>query len=396
MKRIKYPLEYKISLIYFTISFFWILFSDLVVDHLITDIRMNSNIQTYKGWGFITITAILIFYMIRKRMKASTELTKELIKNQYQLTDQIAKTHRIIRILNKKNKKINIVLLELNQAKKEAEKSDKLKTAFLNNISHEVRSPLNAILGFSNILINQDRISNDSKQKFLQILSDESNRLNRLIDNMLELAQLNSNTLSFNKEENICAKNIITNAFANYNSTKLIDFKMHNDIPESICQIKTDRKRLSQILENLISNAFNNTTKGSITIGSRVNFKTQYCEIYVKDTGKGISDSQKKIIFESFRKTDESTRGVGLGLAISKILAINLGYDIYFNSTPGVGSEFVIVLDKLDGVKLAIALRENHKKHKQNAYNKTLKTKTLIRNVEKNKNRLIKNRIQFR
>lgn len=231
---------------------------------------------------------------------------------------------------------------ELIKAKFKAEESDRLKTAFLANLSHEVRTPLNSILGFNDLLLSNDTHA-DKKPRYSQIIQESGEQLMMIIDDLVRLSRLESKQFS------------IKNSYFEVN--KLIEEIRDTYEPEvskkgirlitDCCskqkfEIKADRKRIRQVLENLIRNAIKFTDNGSISLL----FKCTEKEISfkVKDTGIGIAKENQYIIFERFRQVEEHyTRnygGNGLGLAISKEIVELMSGKIWLESEAGKGSSF--------------------------------------------------------
>ncbi len=234
---------------------------------------------------------------------------------------------------------------ELEKAKEKAEESDMLKSAFLANMSHEIRTPMNAIVGFSQLL-TEENISDSDKRRFTAQISESADSLLTLINDILDLAKIESNEITINKTkfelcsllEEIIESGLLLNKKDNLN----IELKAS---PTKII-INSDRIRIAQVLLNLLSNAYKFTEEGSIEIGYKLN--NSVLLIFVKDTGIGISKENIEIIFDRFRKVGVNKsrlfRGVGLGLTISKKIALLLGGDLLVESEEGKGSTFSLLL----------------------------------------------------
>jgi PAS domain S-box-containing protein len=241
---------------------------------------------------------------------------------------------------------------ELIKAKEKAEESNRIITTFLNNVSHEIRTPMNGILGFTNLL-NKDNLTNESKNNYIQIIISSTNRLLNVINNILDISKIESNQLEF-IFENINVGSFIEKLFIEQKESKLKaakpEIELRISLPEDMNKytIKTDFFKFKQIWENLISNALKFTDKGYVEIGCNIKYKKQNKEIefYVKDTGIGITENDKVIIFAPFRQANNERfkEGVGLGLSITKALVELLDGRIWFDSTPGIGSTFYFTL----------------------------------------------------
>lgn len=220
------------------------------------------------------------------------------------------------------------------------EEQNKLKSVFLSNMSHEIRSPINAIVGFIDIL----ETSNDKKEidKSMNIIKSSSHSLIKLLDDVSDMSKIEAGKISINKSN--FDVNLVINEICEINRIKL------NKDVKLICDTNTtkeltilsDEYRFKQILTNLINNSIKFTKKGHIKLGYYLN--NGYITFYVKDTGIGVSEDNKKLIFKRYHKAVESKVGTGIGLSISKQLVNLLGGDIWFKSKIGEGSSFYFKL----------------------------------------------------
>jgi len=232
---------------------------------------------------------------------------------------------------------------ELIAAKEKAEESDRLKTAFLANMSHEIRTPMNAIVGFSDLLLDQS-YSREQREEFVKTIQSSSNTLLRIINDILDVAKIESGVLTITKKPFLLNAMLddIYQSFRNDQKSKNLTFRLLLGHPSSDVFIKNDETRIRQILNNLLVNAFKFTQKGRVDFGYEMN--NGNIEFFVIDTGIGIPEDKQKVIFEMFRQVDEShTRefgGTGLGLTIAKNLVEKMGGKLWLNSQPGKGSEF--------------------------------------------------------
>jgi len=239
---------------------------------------------------------------------------------------------------------------ELVIAKGKAEESDRLKSSFLANMSHEVRTPLNSIIGFSELLNDPD-FEWEVKEEFIKTIIEQGNNLLEIISDIMDLSMLDSNQIALRKER-FAASSLMNDLYENYNKriqNKGIEFRLN--IPD-YCKnivIESDIYRVNQVLSNLISNALKFTSKGFIEFGYTL--KDNSVEFYIKDTGIGIPSEFQKLIFERFLQVESSnTRkygGNGLGLTISRDLAEILGGSIRLESETNIGSTFYFTISAI-------------------------------------------------
>jgi len=237
--------------------------------------------------------------------------------------------------------------VELEAAKTKAEESDHLKSAFLASMSHELRTPLNSIIGFTGILL-QGMAGPLSKEqnKQLGMVKGSASHLLELINDILDISKIESGRVQV-YDESFKVDLLLVMAVSSlrpFAEKKGLELKHHID--PDLPKIHSDKRRLEQVLINLINNAIKFTEKGSITVNCYI--KGRFLNIDVIDTGIGINEHDLETIFETFRQIDTGLdrvkEGSGLGLAISKKLTELLGGTLSVISEPGVGSTFSVVL----------------------------------------------------
>ncbi len=230
---------------------------------------------------------------------------------------------------------------ELRIAKQKAEESDHLKSVFLSNMSHEVRTPMNGIVGFSELLIRSD--DPIKQEKYVRTIQNSCEQLMHIINSIVDISLIEANQVHVNKTE------VELEHIFNYvNSILQEDFERKSvhlkqlEIPENCCELTTDASKLTQILTNLISNGLKFTSQGFVEYGVRRQNGTLH--FHVRDTGIGIPEEKHPVIFERFRQVEEgNTRkygGSGLGLSIAKSFVEALEGQIWLQSKPGEGSTF--------------------------------------------------------
>ncbi len=235
---------------------------------------------------------------------------------------------------------------ELITALDKAERSDKLKDAFLQNLSHEIRTPLNAIVGFSNLLVHEN--TSDITKEYTSIIRDSSHQLLTIVSDILTIASIQTGQEVVNIKP-VYINNLTKRLFDLFSHSareKNLRFILPEEQSDKPLLLLTDEIKLTQILTNLLSNAFKFTHHGSVTLSILIH--DDIIDFSVADTGIGISQESLAVIFERFRQAEESTHleygGTGLGLAISKSFAMMLGGNISVKSELDKGSEFKVSL----------------------------------------------------
>ena len=245
-------------------------------------------------------------------------------------------------------------------ALEKAKESERLKSAFLANMSHEIRTPMNGILGFTELL-KEPNLSTDEQQEFIQTIERSGARMLNTINSIIDISKIESGLVKLDiKETNLNEKIEFTYKFFRPEVvSKGLGFFFKNGLTTNDSYIKTDNEKVYGILTNLIKNAIKFTTKGSIEFGYYR--KGDYLEFYVKDTGHGISEQQKAIIFDRFRQGSEDlTRnyeGSGLGLSIAKSYVEMMGGKIWLESMEGKGTTFYFTIPYITESKIATEIK---------------------------------------
>ena len=301
--------------------------------------------------------ALLIRFLDDARKGLTTQLSKEMRVLREDgtytwthvnlLVKKYAPQDRIIEIIS-----INYDITELKRteemlvkARDKAEASDRLKSAFLANMSHEIRTPLNAIVGFSDVIgSTYDELSEEERADFVRLISINSEHLVRLIDDILDLSKIESNTIKFTFSN--CSLNSLMMDIEKEQAMKPIsEIEIKSLLPDEDVYINTDITRLKQVICNFINKARKFTQKGYIHFGYTLdNRNADSVQIFVEDTGSGIPQECLNEIFDRFYKVDTFKQGTGLGLSICKTIVEHLQGDISVKSEIGKGSCFTVTL----------------------------------------------------
>ena len=237
----------------------------------------------------------------------------------------------------------------LEEALLAARESSRSKSLFLAQMSHELRTPLNAVIGFTNILRKNRRQALSQKELlYLERIASNGHHLLGLIDQLLDLSRIEAGRP--NLKIGSCDLGVLVAEVAAELEPLAKEKALGLEVvtPSKLSAIDSDRRRLKQILFNLVGNAIKFTEKGQVTVRLVATVDGTPTQIEVADSGIGIPEDRLRKIFEAFEQVEGGTRrrfpGTGLGLAISRNLCQHLGYHLSVQSTLGTGSVFTLSL----------------------------------------------------
>jgi PAS domain S-box-containing protein len=265
------------------------------------------------------------------------------------VAEDIATRHESIELVRRSRDELEERILErtleLASARDRAEEADRIKSAFLGNISQELRTPLNSIIGFSSLLLSgAPGAINEEQGKQLAIVRDAGERLLALVENVLDMSRLQATNVRLPCEPTPLRDMALRVADTMRAQAIGRGLTLETDVEH--CVALAEPRRLEQVIMNLVSNAVKFTTVGGVTV--RCRRKNRIIEIAVADTGPGIRPEEQHGLFAPFSpvKPGRSERdGNGLGLAISRRLVEAMGGGIWVESEPGRGSVFTVRLE---------------------------------------------------
>ena len=336
----RFPLQ--VAVVYLLLGGGFILLSDLLVEHLAGDAVRAAHVQTAKGWGFVLVTALVLFLLLRHKWRLL----------QAEITARREAEQALQRLNSELEARIARRTAELAAAKEAAESADRLKSAFLATMSHELRTPLNSIIGFTGVLLQGlAGPVNEEQHKQLTIIQASGRHLLALINDVLDISRIEAGQMPFDEatfDVRAALERVVRMI------TPLAERKglaLHWQAPAAPILVRTDQHRLEQVLVNLLNNAVKFTEQGSVRLdcaaeGGRV-------RIACTDTGIGIPDEHRENLFKPFYQMDNTLHrryeGTGLGLSICRRLLSLMGGSIEVASTPGQGSVFTVFLPASDG-----------------------------------------------
>ena len=294
----KIPFEYRLSVIYLIIGVVWILFSDNIAANLSDDEETLTLIQHYKGWFYVLATAVCLFIFSKIHIK------------------------------------------RLRKAESVAKENEKLKTAFIENISHELRTPMNAIIGFTEIAQTEGTGEIEMKQ-YLNIILQSSKQLLSIVNDVMDTSLLESGN-SYVHNEQFGLNQMLKNVYAYFSPLmkESVQLKLKTEVSD--LHMYTDKEKLTRVFHNLVNNAIKFTHQGRIEFGYEID--KQDILFFVKDTGVGIKPELHNTIFERFKQAQielsNRSGGTGLGLSICKEMLTLLGGKIWLESESGKGTNF--------------------------------------------------------
>lgn len=319
----------KIAIIYLSLGLIYIYTSDRIVG-LLGDPDLITTVQTYKGAVFITVSSVLIFYLVWTSHR----------ENQ--------------RMMNELEAKIKERTEKLEEAKATAEAANRAKSEFLANMSHELRTPLNAIIGFSEALSEGLYGSlNDKQREYIKDIERSGIRLLNTINDIIDVSRIEAGAVDLDITDFSLKELILSSEAIFKEKAKKHNIEMAYSVEEGLDIIKGDQRKLKQILVNLISNAIKFTPDGgrvNVTAKKAISSErdSEFIEISVEDTGIGIAEEDMPKLFQPFQQLESPYQkryeGTGLGLFLIRRLIEMMGGQIWVQSEKGRGSRFTFVI----------------------------------------------------
>ena len=233
---------------------------------------------------------------------------------------------------------------QLDKAYQHALRSDNMKTIFIQNMSHEVRTPLNIITGFAQVIADPDMApSPQERQDIAKMVLKSTHTITRQIDEILELS-MNETAGRIEDVDQVDVAELLSHLIGEHeeNLKEGVVMKFDNALPDNFT-LATNKSHLNRMVDILLDNACKYTVEGSITLKAETAEKPRRLKITVEDTGCGIAPEEAAHIFERFVKLDTFKEGLGLGLTLCRILAKRMDGTVELDSTyEGPGARFVI------------------------------------------------------
>ncbi len=270
------------------------------------------------------------------------------IEEMREMLDEASQVIFYSRQLEQKSRELEAATAELREANERLKELDRLKDDFVSTVSHELRTPLTSIRAFSEILHDNPNLDSPKRTKYLAIIIKESERLTRLINQVLDLAKIQSGKVEWRITE-VDLKEIVDDSLAATSQLfKEKNVQLETHLPTSVPRTNADRDRLIQVVINLLSNAvkFCDPLAGKVWVNLTAD--PAALRVDVRDNGKGLSPKDQSIVFEKFRQAGdtmtEKPQGTGLGLPISREIINRFAGKLWVESELGLGATFSFTL----------------------------------------------------
>ena len=311
---------------------------------LLADAEFVHHVETQLAGAIGAASARI---MVASAVKEEALKLEEVRKILDEASQVVMYSHR----LEQKSRELEAASAELRAANERLKELDRMKDDFVSTVSHELRTPLTSIRAFAEILLANPDVESTQRQQFVGIIVKETERLTRLINQVLDLAKLESGSAEWHVTR-IDVRELVSDALSGMSQVfteKGIEVVAH--LPERVAPVSADLDRVIQVLLNLLSNAvkFCDPAQGRIEV--TLVDTGDWVRVDVRDNGPGIDAGDQKIIFEKFRQAGDTLtgkpQGTGLGLPISRQIVEHLGGRLWVESRPGAGACFSFTLPAL-------------------------------------------------
>jgi Na+/proline symporter/nitrogen-specific signal transduction histidine kinase len=273
------------------------------------------------------------------------------------ILDETSQAIEYSRRLEQQSRALEATTAELRRANERLRELDRLKDDFVSTVSHELRTPLTSIRSFSEILLDNPTLEQQQRQEFLRIIVTESERLTRLINDMLDLAKIEAGKLEWHMES-VSASEVAREAAAALGQLfRDKRVKLEVKLTDGLSTTIADRDRLFQVIVNLLSNAVKFSPADVGLVALTVENEANGVRLSVADNGPGIAPTDREAIFDRFRQVGDTLtgkpEGSGLGLAISRMIVEHFGGRTWVEDVPGGGAIFRVWLPREPAAGLA-------------------------------------------
>jgi signal transduction histidine kinase len=310
-------------------------------ERLIADAELVHYIEVQLAGAIGAASARVMVAAVAKEEALTIDEVREILDEASQV---VVYSHK----LEQKSRELEAATAELREANERLKELDRLKDDFISTVTHELRTPLTSIRAFTEILLDTPDVDVEQRKKFLGIITKEAERLTRLINQVLDLAKIESGKVDW-VESGVDMKEVISDTLAAMSQLfKEKNIKVEARLPEKVSTVMVDLDRMVQVMLNLLSNAvkFCDAANGRVEIALAEREGCLWVD--VRDNGRGISPEDQEIIFQKFHQVGDALtdkpHGSGLGLHISRQIVEHFGGRMWVESSSGGGARFSFML----------------------------------------------------
>ena len=264
------------------------------------------------------------------------------------ILDEASQVRAYSRRLEQKSRELEEATRELRSANERLKELDRLKDDFMSSVTHELRTPLTSIRAFSEMLLEDPGIDVEDRQRFLAIIVSETERLTRLVNQVLDMAKIESGHADWVDDEVSLLEVVEQGAAATSQLFRDKGVTLEMSLPPAVPVLFADRDRLVQVVLNLLSNAVKFVARGSGQVRLSLRETGEGLQVDVSDNGPGLTPEEQRVVFEKFRQggntMTDKPQGTGLGLPISRQIVEHYGGRLWVESVPGEGATFSFLM----------------------------------------------------
>jgi signal transduction histidine kinase len=313
----------------------------VTADALIADARLVQFVETQLAGAIGSASArVMVASVVEEEALDLDDVMR--------ILDEASQLRAYSQALEEKSLSLEKATNELREANDKLKSLDRLKDDFMSSVTHELRTPLTSIRAFAELMRDDESMDPAQRQQFLVIIVAETERLTRLVNQVLDMAKIEAGAAEWNNAE-VDMSDLLRRAASSMAETfRERGVRLDLVLPESVASIWADADRLMQVVLNLLSNAAKYAPRNEGVVCLRLEQRASELAVSVSDNGPGIPADQQGKVFEKFRQIEGDAHyrpgGTGLGLPISRQIVEHLGGRLWLESVPGAGARFVFAL----------------------------------------------------